>query len=115
MRILLDHKQPKRVAFKGMEKSMVCHQETKAESPSLHVQMQWYSPSTYGYFKGEHLNYEWTKGEVPNTVYGLSPQGWIDQEFLFSGWKKLFIPNICPVMLLLDGHSSHYIHQKLSR
>ena len=27
-------------------------------------------------FKGERLNYEWTKGEVPNTIYGMSPQGW---------------------------------------
>jgi len=38
-------------------------------------------------FKGECLNYEWTKEEVLNTVYGMHPQGWIDQELLFSGWK----------------------------
>ena len=62
-------------------------------------------------FKGEHLKYERTKGEIPNTIYGMSPQGWIDHE-LFADWLlKLFIKNIPqtrPVLLLLDGHSSHY-------
>ena len=41
----------------------------------------------------------------------MSPNGWIDQE-LFTEWlQKLFIPNIPstrPVLLLLDGHSSHF-------
>ena len=43
--------------------------------------------------------------------YGMSPNGWIDQK-LFTEWlQKLFIPNIPstrPVLLLLDGHSSHF-------
>ena len=60
-------------------------------------------------FKGECLNYEWTKGEIPNTTYGMSPQGWIDHE-LFAQWLlKLFIKNIPqthPVLLLLDGHNT---------
>ena len=25
--------------------------------------------------KGKRLHYEWTKGEIPNTIYGMSPQG----------------------------------------
>ena len=62
-------------------------------------------------FKGERLNYEWTKREIPNTIYEMSPQGWIDHE-LFSDWLlKLFIKNILqthPVLLLLDEQSSHY-------
>ena len=62
-------------------------------------------------FKGECYNYEWGKGEVPGTAYGMSPNGWIDQD-LFTRWlQKLFIPSIPPaqpVILLLDGHSSHY-------
>ena len=56
-------------------------------------------------FKGERLNYEWTRGEVPGTEYGMSPQGWIDHE-LFYEW--LNIPPSRPVLLQLDGHSSHY-------
>ena len=26
-------------------------------------------------FKGEHFNHDWAKGEVPNTWYGMSPNG----------------------------------------
>ena len=55
-------------------------------------------------FMGEHLNYEWT-GEIP------TPLGWIDHEFFTKWLLKLFVKNIPqtrPVLLLLDGHSSHY-------
>ena len=45
-------------------------------------------------FKGECLNYEQTKREIPNTVYGMSPQGWIDQELFVQWLEKLFIKNI---------------------
>jgi len=31
-------------------------------------------------FKGECFNYDWVKGEVPDTVNGMSPYGWIDQD-----------------------------------
>ena len=61
--------------------------------------------------KGEHFNNDWAKGEIPNTWYIMSPNGWIDQK-LFTEWlQKLFNPNIPstrPVLLLLDGHSSHF-------
>ena len=50
-------------------------------------------------------------GEVPGTVYGLSTKGWIDQE-LFDLWFTnhflLYAPLARPLLLLLDGHSSHY-------
>ena len=29
--------------------------------------------------KGERFNHEWTVGEMPNTLYGMSENGWIDQ------------------------------------
>ena len=57
------------------------------------------------------MNPEWTLGEVPDTLYGLSEKGWTDME-LFGYWMDtLFLPNIPParsVLLLLDGHSLHY-------
>ena len=31
-------------------------------------------------FKGEQLNYEGMRREVPSTEYGMSPQGWTDHE-----------------------------------
>ena len=63
-------------------------------------------------FKGERFNHEWSVGEVPDTLFGMSESGWIDQELFFYWLKKLFIKQIPPqrpVMLLYDGHSSHYI------
>ena len=62
-------------------------------------------------FKSERFNHEWSVGEVPDTLYGMSESGWIDQELFFYWLKKLFIKQIPPqrpVMLLYDGHSSHY-------
>ena len=62
-------------------------------------------------FEGKHLSTEWTKGEVPDTLYGMSEKGWTDIELFHYWMTNLFIQNIppaCPVMLLLDGHSSHY-------
>ena len=41
-------------------------------------------------FKGERLNHEWTDCEVPNTLYGMSENGWIDQELFFYWLKDFF-------------------------
>ena len=62
-------------------------------------------------FKGERFNYDWVKGKVPDTKYGMSPNGWIDQDQFTKWLQKLFIPSIPParpVILLLDGHFSHF-------
>ena len=63
-------------------------------------------------FEGKWLNAEWIKGDVPDTLYGMSDQGWTDQElFFFYRMTELFleqIPPARPVLLLVDGHSSHY-------
>ncbi len=52
-----------------------------------------------------------SNGEVPGTRYGLSTRGWIDQG-LFHDWFCLhflrYIPADRPVLLLMDGHSSHF-------
>ena len=57
------------------------------------------------------LNPQWTEGEVPGTRYGLNETGWIDSN-LFDGWFQevflKFIPAVRPILLLLDGHSSHF-------
>ena len=62
-------------------------------------------------FEGKNLNHEWTVGEVPGTLYGMSGKGWTDQE-LFKHWlKNQFLKYAVrprPLLLLLDGHSSHY-------
>ena len=48
---------------------------------------------------------------VSGTSYGLSDNGWIDSE-IFEDWFECHflahVPPVRPLMLLLDGHSSHY-------
>ena len=62
-------------------------------------------------FNRKLLHPELTKGEVPGTLYGLSETGWMNTE-LFSTWfSEHFLPNAPsarPLLLLLDGHTSHY-------
>ena len=57
------------------------------------------------------LNAGLTTGEVPGTLYGLSSNGWIDRELFLYWFHKLFltsVPKVRPLILLMDGHSSHY-------
>ena len=58
----------------------------------------------------DRLNYkqEFTGGEVPSTVYGLSKKGWIDGELLEMWFSRHFLAHAPPILLLMDGHSSHY-------
>ena len=63
-------------------------------------------------FDRKCLRPEHTKGEIPGrTFYGLSDSGWIDGE-LFEDWFQwhflCHVPLQQPLLLLLDGHSSHY-------
>ena len=54
---------------------------------------------------------EITIGEVPGMMYGLSANGWMDTE-LFELWFKhhflAYAPPTRPLLLLIDGHSSHF-------
>ena len=62
-------------------------------------------------FDRKHLQVEMTVGEVPGTFYRLSDSGWMDS-VLFEEWFTnhflVHAPSIRPLLLLLDGHSSHY-------
>ena len=52
-----------------------------------------------------------TKDELPGTLYGLSSKGWIDQELFHVWFESHFLryaPPARPLLLLMDGHSSHY-------
>ena len=62
------------------------------------------------------LNEAMTKGEVPGTIYGLSHNGWITRG-IFKQWFGHFvlsIPSARPIILVLDGHSSHYCPETIS-
>ena len=62
-------------------------------------------------FARKQLKVELTTGEVPGTMYGLSGNGWMDGE-IFSNWFThhflVHAPASRPLLLLLDGHSTHY-------
>ncbi len=62
-------------------------------------------------FDAKNLNHHWTADEIPGTKYGLSDKGWITSE-LFEGWLvEHFLEHAVsrrPLLLLLDGHSTHY-------
>ena len=57
------------------------------------------------------LHPDMTVDELPGTFYGLSPKGWIDQELFHLWFQRHFLryaPPVRPLLLLMDGHSSHY-------
>ena len=65
----------------------------------------------YVIFDRKFIKPEMAIGEVPGTVYGSSHNGWIDSE-LFDIWFRhhflMYASPTRPLLLLLDGHSSHY-------
>ena len=38
-------------------------------------------------FTGKHFNSQLSNGELPGTLYGMLPNGWMDQE-LFCDWSS---------------------------
>ena len=62
-------------------------------------------------FDRKTLKPELTYGEVPGTMYGLSKNGWIDSELFELWFTHHFLPNVPPLrplLLIMDGHSTHY-------
>jgi hypothetical protein len=61
-------------------------------------------------FPGERFSYNPLENGVPGSYFGKSGNGWMTQE-LFNGWLTNHfvrsIPPTRPVVLLVDGHSSH--------
>ena len=59
-------------------------------------------------FDRKTLKPERTSGEVPGTMYGLSSSGWVDTELFELWFCQAHTPPARPLLLLIDGHSSHY-------
>ena len=108
----LDHKPPKVVARKGTKK-VHCH--TSGNKSQITVLVCANAAGSVippmVIFEGQRFNPEWSKGEVPDTLYDMSEKGWTDQELFYYWLIEQFvkhIPPTRPVILLVDGHSSHY-------
>ena len=111
-RILLDHKLPLVVARKGSKEIHCCTSGYKSQITILAcANAAGTTLPQMVIFDRQRFNLEWSQGEIPNTLYGMSQKGWTDQE-LFSYWMTdLFVKNIPParpVILIVNGHSSHY-------
>ena len=60
---------------------------------------------------------EWLHNKVTGTVYAMSDKGWINAP-LFNKWFDHFLrhtPPGRPLLLLLDGHSTHYKLDTISK
>ena len=69
-------------------------------------------------FDRKYLKPEMTIGEIPGSMYGLSDNGWIDGELFDQWFRHHFLahaPPTRPLLLLLDGHSSHYTPSVISK
>ena len=111
--IPLDHHLPKVVGRKGKRKIRCLVTGNKAQITVVAcVSASGQAIPFYVIFDTKQLNHAWTKGEVPGTRYGLSNKGWIDN-VVFKDWlENHFIKHAVasrPLLLLLDGHSSHYV------
>ena len=62
-------------------------------------------------FESKRVNNAWTSSRLPGMTYGCSDSGWITTE-LFESWLcDHFLKHAVserPLLLLLDGHSTHY-------
>ena len=108
----LEHKLPKTISLKGTKKVRQVTSGNKTQITVLgcaNAAGQTIPPMVV--FSGKRFNHELSEGEVPGTLYGMSDSGWMDSE-LFSNWfSNHFLKHAVsarPLMLILDGHSSHY-------
>lgn len=108
----LDPKSPKIVHIRGVKNPLSNCSNTKAQITivgCVSAAGQILPPMVV--WDRKTLTPKLAEGEVPGTIYGLSPKGWMDQE-LFDLWFTRhflrFIPPVRPVLLIMDGHSSHY-------
>ena len=108
----LVHKPPKVISHVGQKHPYAVTSGDKSQITILAcASASGYSIPPMAIFDRKQLQPEMTAGEVPGTFYGLSDSGWMDAE-LFQEWFKhhflVHAPSARPLLLLLDGHTSHY-------
>ena len=59
-------------------------------------------------FSGKNFNHIHSEGKVLGAFSGMSDSGWMDQELWFSCHFLKHAGSSRPLMLILDGHSSHF-------
>ena len=62
-------------------------------------------------YAAKQLNELWTRDGIAGSRYAVGNKGWIDQELFFFWFKEHFLThavNRHPLLLLLNGHISHF-------
>ena len=108
----LSHKPPKVIAQVGQKHPYSVTSGDKSQITILAcASASGYSIPPMVIYDRKSLQPDMTAGEMPGTFYGLSDSGWMNGE-LFEEWFKhhflVHAPAIRPLLLLLDGHVSHY-------
>lgn len=110
--IPLNPKGTKIIAKKGAKNPSTISGDTKTQITVLAcVSANGYSIPPFVIFDRKTLNPELTLGEVPGTLYGLSDNGWINSDLFYHWFNSHFLayaPKSRPLLLLMDGHSTHY-------
>ena len=108
----LAHKPGKVISQRGLKDLGVATSSDKAQLTVLACACaSGYTLPPLVIFDRKRLKRKHTVGEVSGTLYGLSKNGWIDSEIFEEWFEQLFlthVPSVRPLLLLLDGHSSHY-------
>ena len=108
----LNPKGTKVIAKKGSKSPSTICGDTKTHITVLAcVSANGYSHPPFVIFDRKTLNPELTLGEVPGTLYRLSDNGWITSDLFYHWFNNhflLYAPKSRPLLLLMDGHSSHY-------
>ena len=110
--IPLQHRPGRRIALKGQKHVNVLTSGNKSNITVLAcISASGCAITPMVIYNRKNLTPELTKGEIEGTIYGLSSSGWIDAELFlewFNGHFLQYAPSVRPLLLLLDGHSSHY-------
>ena len=108
----LDPKPPKVIVQKGTKHPRAVTSGNKAQITVLACcSAAGYILPPFVIYDRKSLKAELYDGEVPGTMYGLSDSGWINSELFEEWFMHHFLPHAPsarPLLLLLDGHSSHY-------
>ena len=108
----LEHKPPRVILPKGAKKVRQITSGNKTQITILgccNATGQTIPPMVV--FTGKKFNHDLCDGEVPGTLYGMSDSGWMDQNLFFDWFSNHFLQHAVssrPLLLMLDGHSSHY-------
>ena len=65
-------------------------------------------------YTGKHLMANCTNGGLLGTRYAVSSNGWMTTSAYIDWFRNMFLPSLpdeCPILLILDGHSSHVSYE----